>query len=201
MSATALFDTTMALARRIRQATGLEVHIGSPLKREMGDARIALSLVHIQPNAALRNTPRYAAPPSSAPVTAPAPLVDAVPFDLHYLITCYRPPTAGGIAPPEPGELGNLGQIIAALHAGSVLTGSVLPGQDVRLSPQSYTTEEMNRIWGLFPEEPFRTSIVYLATPVYVEVGAAALFPPVQLRRIDGGVEAEPPAFPGSEAA
>jgi hypothetical protein len=188
VSAAALFDTTLALARRIRQATGLEVHIGSPLKREMGTARVALSLVHLQPNAALRNTPRFGAPPASAPVTAPAPLMAAIAFDLHYLITCYRPPTPADVAPPEPGELVSLGQIIALLHSDPALTGSTLPGQDVRLSPQSFTPEDMNRIWGLFPEEPFRTSIVYLATPVYVEAGGAALFPPVQSREMDGGL-------------
>jgi hypothetical protein len=188
VSAAALFDTTMALARRIRDATGLEVHIGSPLRREMGTARVALTLVHIQPNAALRNTPVFRAPPPSAPVTAPAAAVAAVPFDLLFLITCYRPPTPGGVAPPEPGELISLGQIIRVLHADAILTGSALPGQDVRLSPESYSPEDMNRIWGLFPEEPFRSSIVYLATPVFVEVGDAALYPPVQSREIDGGI-------------
>lgn len=188
MSATALFDTTMALARRIKDSTGLEVHIGSPLRREMGTARVALSLVHIQPNAALRNTPRFASPPAAAPLTAPATMVDAVPFDLHYLITCYRPPTPGGVAPPEPGELTSLGQIIRILHAEPILAGSALPGQDVRLSPEGFSPEEMNRIWGLFPEEPYRTSIVYLASPVFVEVGDSALYPPVQSRRMDGGL-------------
>jgi hypothetical protein len=183
-----MFDTTLALARRIRQATALEVHIGSPLKREMGTARVALSLVHLQPNAALRNTPRFAAPPASAPVTAPAPLIDAVAFDLHYLITCYRPPTPADIAPPEPGELVSLGQIISLLHADPALTGSTLPGQNVRLSPLSYSPEDMNRVWGMFPEEPFRTSIVYLATPVFIDVGDAALYPPVQSHKVDGGL-------------
>ncbi|HEY0413174.1 MAG TPA: Pvc16 family protein [Allosphingosinicella sp.] len=188
MSATALFDTTMALARRLRDATGLEVHIGSPLHREMGTSRVALTLIHIQPNAALRNTPVFRAPPPSAPVTAPASPIAAIPLDLHFLITCYRPPTPGGVAPPEPGELTSLGEIIRALHADAILTGSALPGQDVRLSPEGYSPEDMNRIWGLFPEEPFRTSIVYLATPVFVEVGDAALYPPVQSRKVDGGL-------------
>jgi Pvc16 N-terminal domain len=188
VSATALFDTTMAFARRIRAATGLEVHIGSPLRREMGTARVALTLVHIQPNAALRNTPVFRAPPPSAPVTAPAPPIAAIAFDLHFLLTCYRPPTPGGVAPPEPGELTSLGQIIRVLHADAILTGSALPGQDVRLSAESYGPEDMNRIWGLFPEEPFRTSIVYLASPVYVEVGDAALYPPVQSREMHGGL-------------
>jgi hypothetical protein len=188
VSATALFDTTMAMARRIRDATGLEVHIGSPLRREMGTARVALTLVHVQPYAALRNTPVYRAPPSSGPVTAPASAVAAIPFDLHFLVTCYRPPTPGGVAPPEPGELTSLGQIIRVLHADAILSGSALPGQDVRLSPENSSPEDMNRIWGLFPEEPFRTSIVYLATPVFVEVGDSALYPPVQSRRMDGGL-------------
>lgn len=192
MSATALFDTTMAFARRIREATGLEVHIGSPLRREMGTARVALTLVHIQPNAALRNTPVFRAPQPSGPVTGPAPSVAAIPLDLHFLITCYRPPTPGGVAAPEPGELTSLGQIIRVLHAHPILTGSDLPDQDVRLSPESYSPEEMNRVWGLFPEEPFRTSIVYLATPVFVEIGDDALYPPVQSRKMDGGLRSEP---------
>jgi hypothetical protein len=188
MSAAALFDTTMALARRIRDATSLEVHIGSPLRREMGTARVALTLVHIQPNATLRNTPVFRAPPSSAPVSGPVSPIAAIPFDLLYLITCYRPPTPGGVAPPEPGELTSLGQIIRVLHADAILTGSALPGQDVRLSPQSFSHDDMHRIWGLFPEEPFRTSIVYLASPVFIEIGDAALYPPVQSRKIAGGL-------------
>lgn len=194
MSAAALFDTTMALARRIRDATGLEVHIGSPLRREMGTARVALTLVHIQPNAALRNTPVFRPPPASGPVTAPAAPIAAIPLDLLFLITCYRQPTPGGVAPPEPGELTSLGQIIRVLHADPIFTGSALPGQDVRLSPEINSPEEMNRIWGLFPEEPFRTSVVYLATPVYVEVGDAALYPPVQSRKLDGGLAQSDPA-------
>jgi len=184
----AIFDTAMALARRIRDATDLDVHIGSPLRREMGTARVALTLVHLQPNAALRNTPMFRAPPPSGPVTAPAAPVAAIAFDLHFLITCYRQPTPGGVAPPEPGELTSLGQIIRLLHSNAILSGSALPGQDVRLSPESYGPEEMNRIWGLFPEEPFRTSLVYLASPVFVQVGDAALYPPVQSRQMDGGL-------------
>ena len=188
MSAAALFDTTLALARRLREATGLEVHVGSPLRREMGTARVALTLLDIRPNAALRNTPVFRAPPAGEPVSGPAAPVAAIPLDLHYLITCYRKPTAGGVAPPEPGELTHLGEIIAALHAQPILTGSVLPGQDVRLAPESYGAEEMNRVWGLFPEEPFRTSVVYLAGPVYIEAGDVALYPPVQSREMGGGV-------------
>jgi hypothetical protein len=46
----------------------------------------------------------------------------------------------------------------------------------------------MNRVWGLFPEEPFRTSVVYLATPVFVEIGDAALYPPVVSHETDGGL-------------
>ena len=188
MSATALFDTTMALARRIRDATGLDVHIGSPLRREMGTARVALTIIHLEPNAALRNTPVFRAPPASRPVTAAAAPVAAIPFDLHYLITCYRQPTPGGVAAPEPGELTSLGEIIRVFHAEPILTGSALPGQNVRLSPENYGPEEMNRVWGLFPEEPFRTSIVYLASPVFIETGYDGLFPPVQSREMGGGL-------------
>lgn len=191
MTATALFDTTLALARRVREASGLDVHIGSPLRREMGSARVALTLVHIQPNAALRNTPVHRAPPPDAAVTSPAPLVSTIPFDLHFLITCHRPPTPGGVASPEPVELTSLGRIIGALHAQPILTGSVLPGQNVRLSPASSSAEEMQRIWALFPEEPFRASIAYVATPVFVEAGDEAPYPPVQSRNMPGGLIGE----------
>jgi hypothetical protein len=187
VSATALFDTTMALARRIREATGLEVHVGPPLRREMGTARVALTLIHIQPNAALRNTPVFR-PPGSGPVTGAAAALRAIPLDLHFLITCYRSPTPGGVAPPEPAELVSLGGVIQVLHGDAILTGATLQEQDVRLSPAGYSLEEMNRVWGLFPEEPFRTSIVYLATPVFVAGGEAALSPPVQARETAGGL-------------
>lgn len=170
MSATALFDTTMALARRLGEATGLEVHIGSPLRREMGTSRLALTLLSIQPNAALRNSPTFRATPSG-PVTGPAAPVAAVPFDLRFLVTCHRQPTAAGILPPEPGELLTLGRILRKLHAEPILTEPTLPGQEVRLSPASCSDEEMARIWGLFPEEPFRPSIVCLASPVFIEAG------------------------------
>ena len=92
------------------------------------------------------------------------------------------------MAPPEPGELTSLGQIIRVLHTAPILTGSALPGQDVRLSPESYSPEDLSRVWSMFPEEPFRTSVVYLASPVFIEAGDAALYPPVQSRRMDGGL-------------
>jgi hypothetical protein len=177
LSAAALFDTTMALARRIRESTGLDVHVGSPLRREMGSARVALTLVHLQPNPQPSDTAVFR-PPPFAPVTGAAPQIGVIPFDLHYLITCYRAPGPVGVQPPEPSELVGLGEIIRSLHKDAVLTGSVLPGQDVRLSPLSCSPEDMNQLWGLFAEEPFRTSIVYRASPVFIEASTQDEVPP-----------------------
>ena len=86
MSVDALFDTTMALRRRIADATGAGVHIGAPLRREMGDATVALALVDVQPSRALRNEPYFRPAPASIPVLGPGAPVDAVPLDLRYLI-------------------------------------------------------------------------------------------------------------------
>jgi hypothetical protein len=190
MSETAIFDTTMALRRRIKQATGAaSVHVGPPLRGEMGDATIALFLFHIQPSAELRNTPRFASPPAG-PATGPAVAIDAIPLELRYLIVCYRGENQGGNSGPEPGELETLGTIIANLHGDPILSGAALSGQQVALTPDPASMDDMNRIWGLIPDEPLRTSIVYLAAPVFIELRDLTRHPPVVSRRLDAGLAA-----------
>lgn len=211
MSVDALFNTTMALRRRIADATRengneIGVHVGAPVHSD-GNDRIALTLFDVQPSAALRNTPRFAPAPTTGPVAGPGAPIEAIALELRYLIVCYGPKTIGNEPPAEPNELRALGRIVAALHLNPTLSVAAAPDPDadqaeqdaalaeqiVRLSLESYGLDDWNRLWALFPETAFRTSIVYLATPVYVAAGATRLYPRVQSRESRSGVSAGPP--------
>ena len=195
-----IFETTLALRRRVADAAGVQpgrVHVGPPLRAEMSnDAAVVLFLFRITPNADLRNTPRIPLP-GSAPVTGDAPAVEALAVDLLYLITSFRPGGVGNAAAADPTELATLQGIIAGLHAAPLLTGSSLPGQEVRITPSGDQMEELGRLWSLFPDVAFRTSMIYLATPVFIEIGTAGRYPAVGERRLDAGLASEPPAMAG----
>jgi hypothetical protein len=45
----------------------------------------------------------------------------------------------------------------------------IIKDQTVRVTLEPLTTEESSRIWALFPTANYRTSIAYLATPVWID--------------------------------
>lgn len=205
MSVDALFNTTMALRRRILDAGDPNrVYVGAPVPTEVGDAEVSLTLFDIHPSAELRNTPRFAPPPSKGPVTGPGAPIESIALELRYLIACYR---KGGVGDPTPfpEEQAMLGRIIASLHADPVLsiaaepapgagaaeTEAALAEQVVRLSLESYGLDDWSRLWSMFAESPLRTSIVYLASPVHVTASETLLYPRVRSRRLDDGLLAE----------
>lgn len=147
-----------------------DVFIGPPSDQLASAASASLFLYHLVPNADLRNEPDLAA--LRAPPDDPTAANDPIPFDLRYLITAFRPASADSDSSPI--ELLILGAIIRAVHATPVLTGARLPDQTVRLTPDPISMEEISRVWGLFPETSYRTSIVYLATPVFVDTALIA---------------------------
>jgi hypothetical protein len=202
VSVDALFNTTMALRRRILDSgRPNRVHVGAPVASEIGDAEASLTLFDIHPSASLRNTPRFAPPSTTASVSEPAARIESIALELRYLVTCYR---KGGIGDPAafPDELATLGRIVAALHADPVLSISAEPDpeadeaeqeaaraeQIVRVSLESYGLDDWNRLWGMFPDSAARTSLVYLAAPVYVSAGESRLYPRVRSTRIADGV-------------
>lgn len=182
MSERVIEETTQALKSVLERAIiPGSVHIGAPIKEERKSKEVSLFLFHIEPNAELRNEQRFEAPPVAERAGRPAEQLDALPLDLRYLITVFR---KGDISTAEPNELTTLGQIVQVLHAHPTLPATLLPNQTVRLTPESYPMEELSRVWGLFPNEMYRTSMVYLATPVFVEITDLIAVPPVlQWRR------------------
>ena len=60
------------------------------------------------------------------------------------------------------------------------LTGVKVGHETVRVSLEPVSTEEMSRIWTLFPTANYRTSIAYVASPVWIDPE----FPPVPAARV-----------------
>lgn len=202
MSETAVFRTAEALRDRIGLAIdggASQVYIGAPVSAERDNRRVSLFLFHTQVCQSLRNEP-YFRPPVLDPASAQAELRDALPLDLRFLVTVFRKTTSGGVDPPEATELTTLGQVMQILHSRPNLGGEPMGGQVVRVTLEPYPMEEISRVWGLFPQDVFRTSVVYLASPVYVDAGLAPAGSPVLDRILGGGVATDPPKLVGSEA-
>ena len=193
MSENAIFNTTEALKLRLQDAVGAPVYVGPPIKDDVGELRASLFLFNVVPNRDLRNVERVVPPPGGSAPGAAGARVDALPVDLRFLISVFR---MGN----DHNELTTLGKIMLALHREPNLSGSILEGQTVRLTPEPYTIDDMNRIWGMFPEDFYRTSVVYLASPVFIEA-ALALGPPVMSRTLRHGVSADPASASAREEA
>ncbi len=194
MSRDALSQVTLALQKLVHTALGGagqpddSVFIGPPVPAQVGSRAVSLMLFHLEPNRELRNAERLINGASSDPMAQ-----DALPLDVRYLISVHRQ-----ASPTAPNELLALGQVVAGLQAMPTLGGGLLPGQEVRLTPEPYPMEEMSRIWGLFPNAPYVTSMVYLATPIYIDARDAIRGAPVESRRLDSGTSAETPDFFGT---
>ncbi|WP_010183093.1 Pvc16 family protein [Sphingomonas sp. PAMC 26605] len=193
MSAAAIFDTTLALKRRIEAglAPGETVYVGQPVRAELGESSVALFLFSAEPNRDLRNTVRTALPTGLGPQTAPLGEERAIPLDLRYLVAAFRKTGAAPGADPE--ELLRLGEVIQALENDPMLTEAEAAGQLVRITLEPAPIDELNRIWAVFPEESYQTSLVYLASPVWVSAGLPTVGPPVLSREQRTGLSAEPP--------
>jgi hypothetical protein len=61
------------------------------------------------------------------------------------------------------------------LNASPNITGVPVQGETVRVTLDPISSEEMSRIWALFPVANYRTSVVYLVTPVWLDPAAPAI--------------------------
>ena len=170
MSESAIFDATQALRTRIGEAVGStnDVYVGPPLHTEIQQSKVSLFLFHLEVNSEMRNQVHLDKPPAVGAATQPVSHRDVLPLDLRFLVTVFRSPDP---LSSTPNELITLGKVIRELQAEPNLFGGQTSGQIVRLTLEPYPTEEISRIWGLFPQDVYRTSIVYLASPVIIDSG------------------------------
>ena len=163
MSADAIYQVTRTLRLRLEQVAGAgKVFVGPLGDPDVGNASLILFLYRIMPNASLRNREhrvQWSAVPASVEVFR-----NALPLDLHYLLTV-------GTTPGDDEEflLKTLGAAMQALQLDAELLGPDVGYETVHVSLDPLTTEETSRIWALFPTANYRTSVAYLASPVWID--------------------------------
>jgi hypothetical protein len=126
-------------------------------------AALILFLYRIEPSAALRNCEHRVVaekPPSVVQV-----FQNSLPLNLYFLITVgATQPTSA-----EDALLGALGYVMQSLQMDPDLIGSEVDHETVRVSLEPLSTEEISRIWALFPTANYRTSVAYVATPAWID--------------------------------
>jgi hypothetical protein len=129
------------------------------------NVRVGVFLYSINPAAELRN--ELEIPYEEGPA-----VVAEQPLDLYYLITCYR---RAGTDPTDQVLAAQflLGQVMQIFFDHATLTGSILRGQlprdqEIRLTHQPITLEDVTRLWGSLPNVAMQASVSYLASPVRI---------------------------------
>lgn len=158
-----------AVKKRLDDVLGTDAVFIGPLDDDGAkDHRMVLFLYRVAVNPDLRNTRHLVPPP--VPADPPVDTDRALPLDLYYLLTAGDPQTGG-----EPTALETLGTAIQTLNDTPTFTGTNLNDEVVRVTLDPLSSEEMGRIWNLFPTANYRTSVVYLASPVWIY---PAILPP-----------------------
>jgi hypothetical protein len=193
MKADAILRVTEALKKRLeialtRSGVPGTVFVGPLDDADVSGAALILFLYRITPNPSLRNREHRVSTVGTPPVMV---FQNAMPLDLYFLITVGTRPGASEEIP-----LRALGFVMQELQAAPDLNGAGVNHETVRVSLEPLTTDEASRIWNLFPTANYRTSIAYLATPVWIDppLAAAEAAPVVQdqLRAGHAVVEATP---------
>lgn len=167
MSAEAIQLVSVALeaqlkAALVRAGNNGRVYVGALDDADAASATLVLFLYRIVPNASLRNEEHRV--PASRPNATATVYKTSLPLDLYYLLTAGPRSQAS-----EPESLRLLGYALQSLHEVPHLVGTAVFGETVRLTIEPVTSEEMSRVWALFPTQNYRTSIIYVASPVWVD--------------------------------
>jgi hypothetical protein len=166
MKADAILRVTEALRERLRlalTASGVPgtVFVGSLDDADASGAALVLFLYRIVPNPSLRNRERRLPSALGSGVDV---FQNSLPLDLHFLVTVGTTPGSS-----EETLLRALGYAMQALQLDPDLTGPAVNHEAVRVTLEPLSTDDTSRIWALFPTANYRTSIAYIATPVWID--------------------------------
>lgn len=138
-----------------------EIVLLPPAEAKVGGVRLTLFLFSIAPTIEMRNTLEIFSENEQL----------SQPLDLYYLLTAFAPPegTSSTERTLESHDL--LGEAMRVFFDNGTLTGSVLRGglprdEEIRLTIQPMTVEDLTRIWSVFPESVLHASVSYLVSPV-----------------------------------
>jgi Pvc16 N-terminal domain len=189
MKGNAILRVTEAMRVRLQialAASGIPgtVFVGPLDDADASGAALILFLYKIVPNPSLRNREHRVASSGIPPVQV---FQNALPLDLFYLVTVGTKPGAS-----EETPLQALGFVMQALQTAPELTGAVIDHETVRVTLEPLMTEEASRIWALFPTANYRTSIAYLASPVWIDPALPGpVAAPVVDDELQAGIRAE----------
>jgi len=196
MSAEAIYQVTMALKARLKAAlvasgdsTGT-VFVGPLDDPDATNHPLVLFLYRLAPSPTLRNSEhRVPTPPPASKMTV---FQRSLALDLYYLVTVGSLASTAGLG--EEPLLKALGYAMRELQVDPELVGTDGSGlwqlfnEPVHVSLESLSIDELSRIWALFPTANYRTSVAYVATPVWVDpADADPLSAPVVSDRLLAG--------------
>ena len=138
-----------------------QIALLSPAQANASGVRLTLFLYSIGPAAELRSE-------LEIPGNTPGDEAVSLPLNLFYLLTAFSPPQD-----PTNQSLDSqllLGQAMRVFFDNGILTGSQLRGdlprdEELRLTLQPITIEDLTRIWSVFPETSLQPSVAYLVSP------------------------------------
>lgn len=95
-------------------------------------------------------------------------------LDLYYMLTCYASTTADNLTDRTLDTRLILGRAMRVFYDNGILSGTILQGdlaetqEELRITLNPITVEDLTRIWSVFPDTSYRTSVSYLVTPVRI---------------------------------
>lgn len=154
----------------------------SPADAEGKDFRITLFLYSVVEFPEMKNEPPLAT--GAGQVRRP-PLK----LNLHYLLTSHPAPPGGHNEAVEAHRV--LGRAMQIFYDNGILTGSVLhgelsPDEELRLTLNPITVEDLTRIWSVFPNSGYHPSVSYLVSPVRIDSERSVGVGRVRERRFEG---------------
>lgn len=133
----------------------------SPGEIESGTVtRLSVFLYQIEPNPYTRNL-------GDIPVGDTQLRYPPASLDLNYLFTPY--------AQFRETEFIVLEKLVQLFHDTGVLRAEVLQGnliasanKEIRVVPVTLSLDELNKLWGIFPNKPYKLQVCYKLTPIYI---------------------------------
>lgn len=132
------------------------------------DIRLTLYLYKVLQNPIIKNRPKLK-------VNHVQRRYPPLTLDLYYLLTTHAPRNNN----PDDRALEEqrlLGRAMRVLYDNAILFGSrlleelaELSGSELRITLNPISVEDLTRIWSVFPNRPYKSSVSYLVSPVPVE--------------------------------
>lgn len=169
---TAIADVGETLIRLLRDNMSDLIPSGSivllsPADVEGQNIRLTLFLYSVVENPHLKNQEMHEVSPAQL-------RYPPLSLDLQYLLTTYASTVIPDRTERTLEEHRILGRAMRIFYDNAILSGSILQGglagknEELRITLNPISLEELNKIWSVFPNISYRASVSYLVTPVRI---------------------------------